>query len=255
MIQHTVSLPAKARIVFLGDSHIGHPGFREDILEDLISEIKSDPNCYFIGLGDYIEGRPPGHKFYDPSSPMNVGEQYKYFFDKIRPIKNKCLGLHIGNHEFGTIQQTTINPVRDFCVDNNIVYLGDIGRTIVKLANSNKTFTIVTAHGAGGGMTVGANLNKIINWGMSTFTDVDAIVVGHYHKLATSVELSGYINKEGLQRWGETYVILNGAMLEAYHDGSEGSYVEKNLMRPSVLGYAELKLNPKGKVNIELHPY
>ena len=44
-------------------------------------------------------------------------------------------------------------------------------------------------------------------------------------------------------------------MLEAYHDGSEGSYVEKNLMRPSVLGYAELKLNPKGKVNIELHPY
>lgn len=103
---------------------------------------------------------------------------------------------------------------------------------------------------------VGGNLNKIINWGMSTFTDVDAIVVGHFHKLAVSTELSGHVDEHGLQRWGETYIILNGAMLEGYKDGSEGSYVERSLMRPNVLGYAELKLKERGKgLTVELHPY
>lgn len=144
MIQHKVTVPANARIVFLGDTHIGHPGFRDDILDDLIYEIEKDPNCYFIGLGDYIEGRPPAHKFYDPASPMNVGEQYEYFFSKIRPIIDRCLGLHIGNHEFGTIQQTTINPVKNFCADNDIPYLGDLARTLVEVKGKKKHYTIVT---------------------------------------------------------------------------------------------------------------
>lgn len=254
MIQHKVSVPENARVVFIGDSHIGHPGFRKDILEDIVDYVKSGKDCYWIGLGDYVEGRPPSHKFYDPSSPLNVGEQYEYFFNAVRPIADKCLGLHIGNHEFGTIRDTTINPVKSFCVENDIPYLGDIGRTV--LHTKNRDYTIVTAHGAGGGCAVGSNINKIINWSMSTFTDVDVVCVGHYHKLATSVELSGYIDKDGMQRWGETYVILNGAMLEAYKTGSDGSYVEKALLRPSVLGYAEIKISDKGKgLTVELHPY
>lgn len=255
MIQHKVSLPAGARIVFIGDTHIGHPGFRPDILDDIVYEIESDPKCYFIGLGDYIEGRPPAHPFYDVRSPLDVGDQYNYFFDKIRPIADRCLGLHIGNHEFGTIQQTTINPVRNFCLDNDIKYLGDVGRTVIELPRG-KSYTIVTAHGSGGGTMVGGNINKIVNWSISTFTDVDAVVVGHFHKLAVSTELSGYVGKDGLQKWGETYVILNGACLEAYGNGSEGSYVERKLLRPSVLGYAELKTEEKGKgLTVTLHPY
>lgn len=253
MIQQEVSIPPRSRVVFISDVHCGHSGFRPDIFDDVVKYIKETPNTYWIGLGDYVEGREPGHKFYDAYAPMEVGQQYDYVLDRLRTIADKCLGMHIGNHEATLIQKTTINPIKTFCVENGIRYLGDVGRTVLRV--NGRRYTILTAHGAGAGSKVGGNMNRLVDWA-KTFTDVDVVCVGHYHKLAVSCELSGYIDRNGLQRWSECYVIISGSMLEAYHDGSDGSYVEKAMLPPSVLGYAEVRFTDKGKgLTVQLHPY
>lgn len=253
MIQRCVEVPQNSRIIFLGDSHIGHPGFREDIFEDILGEI-AKPNTYFISLGDLVEGRDPGHKFYDFNSPMDVGEQYAYVFEKLRPYVNKCLGMVIGNHEAYLVQKTTINPTAQFCADNGINYLGDVGRITVKVKGGKK-FTLLCAHGAGNGTKIGSNLNKVADWAKG-FSQIDCAVVGHYHKLACYADMSGYIDEEGLQRWKEIYIITNGAVLEGYANESVGSYVESKMLPPTALGYVELKFSNKGKgMTVELHPY
>lgn len=251
MIQKTVKINKNTRIVIVSDLHIGLNGFREDIFNDLIAEIKK-PNTVWIGLGDFIEGREPGHKYYDAREvTMPVGEQYEYFFEKIRPYTKTCLGLHPGNHEESLIMKTTMNPLLQFCNDNAITYLGSVARIVFD--NGNKKISMVTAHGAGGGTQIGGPLNKIVSY--AKVFNGDIVAMGHFHKLLHTCELHNYEDEEGKLHWSPMHIILNGSALESYVDGDYGSYAEKKLMHPNALGYVIINLSKDLNINVDLKPY
>lgn len=252
MIQKKITIDKNIRIVVVSDLHIGLKGFRPDIMEDIINEIKK-PNTYWIGLGDFIEAREPSHKFYDAKEvTMTVGEQYEYFFNAFRPYSKKCLGIHPGNHEESLIQRTTINPLLQFCNDNKITYLGSVARTVISNGKTSKS--IVSAHGAGGGTHIGGPLNKIIAY--AKVFNGDVVVMGHFHKLAHTCELHSSEDEEGRIHWSPMHIVLNGSTLESYVDGDYGGYAEKKMMHPNALGYVVLNINQKDmEITVDLKPY
>lgn len=252
MIQKNIKLNKNTRIVIVSDLHIGLNGFREDIFDDILNELKK-PNTLWIGLGDFIEAREPGHKFFDASEvTMTVGEQYEYFFNKIRPFVRTCIGMHPGNHEESLIQRTTINPILQFCNDNKITYLGSVARTIFEGEN-NKTISMVTAHGAGGGTQIGGPINKMVAY--AKVFNGNIVVMGHFHKLAHVCELHNYEDAEGKIHWSPMHIVLNGSTLESYRDGDFGGYAEKKLMHPNALGYAIVNISKDLDISIDLKPY
>ena len=251
MIQKKVNINKDMRIVVVSDLHIGLNGFRPDIMQDIIEDIKK-PNTYWIGLGDFIEGREPSHKFYDDREvTMSVGEQYEYFFDAFRPYMKKCLGLHPGNHEESLIQRTTINPLMQFCTDNKVTYLGSVARTVFD--NGKKTISLVTAHGAGGGTHIGGPLNKLVSY--AKVFNGNIVCMGHFHKLAHTCELHSSEDAEGKIHWSPMHIVLNGSALESYKDGDLGCYAEKKMMHPNALGYAVIGISKDLQITVDLKPY
>jgi len=240
----------KIRIVFVSDLHIGLSGFREDIFEKILEELDK-PNTYWIGGGDYIEGRNPKAKFFDyDENTMSVQDQYDYFFAKIQPYLKNCLGLHIGNHERGLIKETTVDPIKSFCLTNKIPYL--MGTAITSFTCGGKAYRLCTLHGAGGGAKIGSNVNKLTDY-LANF-DADAIICGHYHRLSSSYSLKPYTDDFGKHRWKNTCVILSGSCLDGYREGGMG-YAEEKMYPPTALGYAILELDEELNPNVILKPF
>lgn len=251
MIQKSININKNTRLVIVSDLHIGLKGFREDIFKDILAELKK-PNTLWIGLGDFIEAREPGHKFFDSNEvTMSVGAQYEYFFRMIRPYVKTCIGLHPGNHEESLIQRTTINPILQFCNDNKITYLGSVARTT--FINGEKKKSLVTAHGAGGGTHIGGPLNKIVAY--AKVFNGDIVCMGHFHKLAHTCELHSYEDEEGKLHWSPMHIVLNGSTLESYVDGDYGGYAEKKLMHPNALGYSIINISKDLEISVDLKPY
>lgn len=252
MFQQHISLDkfkGDVRIVFIGDLHIGLKGFRADIFDKMLEELK-EPNTYWIGLGDMVESRTPKAKLYnDDDTEMNVQEQFDYFFDHIRPYMKQCLGIHIGNHEMAISQDTTMNPLRTFSADNKVPYLGGVALTVFE--RNGKQYRLCTSHGHGGGEKVGGSINKIVDY-LSHF-DADAICVGHYHKLAEVISEKPILDEFGRYGWKPTRVILNGSCLESYGK-DHTSYSEAMLMPPTALGYAILWLDKDLNADVSLVP-
>jgi hypothetical protein len=253
MFVQTYTLPKhfeRIRIVFVSDLHIGLKGFREDIFDKILDELK-DPNTYWIGGGDYIEGRNPSAKFFDyDENTMSVQEQYDYFFAKVQPYLDRCLGLHVGNHERALIKDTTVDPLKSFCLIHKIPYLG--GTAITTLSYGRFKYRICTLHGAGGGAKVGSNLNKLTDY-LANF-DADAVVCGHYHRLALNYALKPYTDDLGKHRWRNVSVILSGSCLDGYRDDGVG-YAEVNMYPPTILGYATIDLDNELNPNVVLKPF
>ena len=252
MFQQVIDLKGKdsIKIVPISDMHIGLKETRMDIFEDILDELK-EPNTYWIGLGDYVEGRAPNHKFWNyDDNTLPVQEQYDTFFNMIKPYKDKCLGLHVGNHEFGLIRDTTIDPLKSYSLENGIPYLGGTAMTVFK--RGNKTFKLCTLHGAGGGCKVGSNVNKLTDY-LKSFS-ADAIMCGHFHRLAVSIDVIPYVDEMLKQRWRNAYVILTGSALNGYETGVT-SYAERGMYSPNCLGYATITLDKDLKADVRLHPY
>lgn len=252
MLQKTIKVDQPMYLYLVSDWHIGVSGCREDIIEDISHDIRQ-PFSRWVGLGDYIDGREPSHKFYDAEqAELTVGQQYDRFFDYIRPSKTNCLGMVLGNHEQGLIKRSTINPIRTFCADNQITY-ADNTLMLRFEGVGGESMSMIVNHGAGGGAKVGGNLNKAVEYG-KTF-NADIVALGHYHRLAHTEECRAYVDEEGRTRFKPMTVLLNGCTLEGYGDDVRGSYVEQKMLSPCALGYIKLAISPHLDRWVEMKVY
>ena len=99
----------KFSIIPIGDIHLGNRGCDIERLKKLVMWIKNKDNCYWIGMGDYIEAIVYTDKRFDPESIDDtyltprladaVHQQKRDIINLLNPIADKCLGLHRGNHE------------------------------------------------------------------------------------------------------------------------------------------------------------
>lgn len=208
----------KYRIFPLGDVHIGALNCAEKEFRRVVRIIEKDPNAFWIGGGDYCDAVILGDaKRFDVNTlpnwmlsggakkvRKNMGDilkaQQDRFLEFVDPIKDKCLGLIEGNHEYSIFKYHNRDHMRRLCESLETPNLTDCafirfmmkldqlsdetkrkrsnnGKTTPKLASQSATIFI--CHGHGGGRTSGSEPNRLYR--LAADKDADIIFTGHSH--------------------------------------------------------------------------
>lgn len=252
-------------VIPLGDLHLGNAGCDIDKFKRQVNYIKSKSNCYWIGMGDYLDCINYTDKRFDPSimpEPFRsnldnlLPFQVAYFIKLIKPIINKCIGLHRGNHEekirlryhYDVMQE--INRAFDF----ELKMLKDTAITRLKLCyeNSNTVgmYEIFSTHGCAGGRKNGSKLNRLED--MIGYVDADIYLMGHSHVKTTSSRSVLYLDKNKRIKHKKRVMAVTGCFLNGYKEGAS-SYVEKWGFPPCSTGCVKLMLKaPEGGKDIHI---
>jgi hypothetical protein len=187
----------------LGDVHVGAANCAEDKLQRIVTRIKNEPNSYWFGGGDMCDAVILGDaKRFDPSTlpdwllkgrdPQAVRHnlmdildaQKRRLFRFLAPIKDKCLGLIEGNHEYTIMKHHNRDFMQELCKHFNVINLTDCAfvRFKFKRTTGGNATTVVRAfisHGHGGGRTSGAEPNNLYR--LSADKECEIILKGHSH--------------------------------------------------------------------------
>ena len=88
------------RVHCLTDIHVGAHEFDLKKFSEAVSTISKDPNAVWFGNGDLLELIPPNYKISQRGQSISPDEQYLAFLQLVAPIKDKCLFIRGGNHDF-----------------------------------------------------------------------------------------------------------------------------------------------------------
>lgn len=235
-------------IIPIGDIHIGSAAVDEKLLRNTIEYVASDPNRYWIGMGDYCDFINLKDKRFDPTilAPWITtkaladiaGAQIEYATNLLKPIAHKCLALVEGNHETSVKQHyerdvyreigIAIKMAGEFPQDHNLLigYYGWL-RLVFKrgLERNSPAFamTINLHHGFGGGKMKGGKALNMERWIWTH--DADVIIFGHTHNsdaFNAPIEMvDKNLNHHIIKRYGVysgTYLRTNGIGFDTYSE-------------------------------------
>lgn len=222
--------------------------------------------AYFLGMGDYIDFMSPSNRarfanagLYDTAlktvddKAASLAEDL--YLKALKPSKGRWLGLLEGHHFHEYRDGTTTD--QDLSKRLDAPFLGSCAfvRLILRLTKTQRSLvTIWCHHGVGGGITLGAPLNKLER--LLASWEADIYLIGHHHKKVAGpidrVEAvwSGNRTKPSLVH--RTKIIAcTGGFLKGYAAGEvdgkvpRGGYVEQKMLNPVALGGILLKIKPR----------
>lgn len=243
-------------IYHLTDPHTGAENQRTKELKELVDVIDKDPIGYWVGGGDYIEAITMTDPRFSPGELQNKyklkdlsdlpRKQMKEFFDIIKPIKDKCLGLLIGNHEEQYIRRNHFN-VYDYLANELMGHpelkMGQNGYLLLTLGkNATRNVKIFATHGEG--LSTSPDDGAVMTSFLRLVSDkvADIYFAGHVHRLLeTSTTLIDIDSAGNLYKTKKIYVI-GGAWLDKYHIGTSG-YFESKRGYDTVSGYVKVNVS------------
>jgi len=264
------------RIWNLSDLHLGAKGCAEnDIIRD-IKAIEADPFSFWLGGGDYADFIGYTDKRFDPDAMAewikvkDLGDLGRVLTARVRdrfaPIKHKCRGLLLGNHELKYQMHTQHESLHYWlCEELGVPSLGysclfDIhfctasGQKTPSLKTSlpprrgeqrhheSKSVRVFAHHGAGYATTPGGKLNKLIG-AMNAF-DASVYFLGHVHDQMARREPVLCANEDCTKLTQRVRLgLISGSYLKTYNQGSI-SYGEQKMYRPTSLGAAVATICP-----------
>lgn len=256
----------------LADLHLMNPACaRERIAKD-IKKIESDPYSFWLGGGDYVEYIGYKDKRFDPDAVADyvtvkdLGKLYltgaKEVRDLFWPIRKKCFGLLLGNHEkkyaLATEQEDRHGWLCSELGVQNLQYcaLFDVVFTRgkrtscpvlsctpgTKSSSVDWTVRVFCHHGAGYAQTPGGKLNRLVQF-MQSF-DADVYFCGHVHDQVGRREPSIGANSACTRIVEHEKIgVVSGSYLKTYAQNCI-TYGEQRGYRPTTLGAAVISIKP-----------
>ena len=275
--KHYITYSSKAdwiTIWDIADVHLGSGGVSMDKLKEDIQYIHNDPNSFWFGGGDYGEYISPSDKRWDPASVSkeikvnDLANLGKVIATKVRdlmfPIKEKCIGLLIGNHELKysvAKEQEDLHAwlcteleVPNFgytCIfDIVFVRVGDNSKPQLlkrtpNVGTERHEFRIFAHHGAGYSQSPGGKINRLIKF-MQDF-DADVFFIGHVHDQVGKRIVQIGVDKTGRKIIDKEKIgIITGSYLRTYSSsaGTYGTYGEQRGYSPVPLGMKGIEIKP-----------
>jgi len=219
-------------------------------------------DAYFLGMGEYIDLASPssrkalaGAKTYDvvqDALDEKARELTNDVLQILHPTRGRWLGLLAGHHlwEFQDGDTSDTYLARAL----GAPFLGDCAMIRCIFEGQGKkrcSFAIWCHHGAGGGFTLAAPLNKLER--VVEYFDADVYLIGHLHKKVAAPMDRLYVNWNCDPPRVEHKTIIvacTGGFMKAYMEGSkragrsQGTYVEKKMLMPTALGGIILRARP-----------
>lgn len=222
----------------------------------------TQPNPYFIGMGDYIDVASPSNRsriqaanLYDSvQDVLENGAQkgVEQFKELVRGTEGRWLGLLHGHH-FYEFRDGSTSDTR-LCSLLGTTYLGSCAfvRLSFKRINAGGALscTIWAHHGAGSGMKASAPLNRLEN--IVHYFDADVYLMGHMSKKVGAPLDQLYMTHKNPARIEHRTKIIagTGGFSQGYKQNSKhglyarGSYVEQAMMTPAALGGVAIRITP-----------
>ncbi len=244
----------------------------KEVLKD-IQRIKNDPFSFWISTGDLADfiGYDDAKRF-DPdcvaervkvSDLAKLGDfTIKELTSLLNPIKDKCLGIGLGNHELKYQQlHQQRNLQKELCDNMGVVdlqYSGFFDLVFVRKrgfavpvfvtgspgrSGNRITFRVYYHHGAGFAVTPGGKLNRLIRFMENN--DADIYMIGHVHdKMARRQQPLG-ANASCIKIVNKNQIgVISGSYLKTCEQGVLG-YGEQKGYAPVSLGAAWVRINPE----------
>lgn len=248
----------KISLIPLGDFHIGSKACDMDKLRALIKWIESTPHTYILGMGDYMDCINLSDARFDMSQIPAPYREKKDFLsrlaqyqvedaiDLLRPVKDRIIGLGIGNHELAMKKAYHYDPMYDLCGKLDAHYLGwtSITRLNIKRGRAINTIRIFAEHSNFGGRKKGGKVNRLED--RANDFEADIYLMGHSHdKLATTKTLLTVPSRGKLKlREKKRAFAICPSFFNAYMIG-EITYAEVKGYSPTTTGVVRIDIEIK----------
>ena len=260
---YTVNIPYAEviRIIPFGDWHVGNINCDRKRLEEFIDWIARENDIFWVGMGDYVDDVAPimgENRFFSVTIDPEVFQyaadngitptvaQHEIVRGYFNRIRDKCIGLHVGNHEISYMQRTDgENFVKEYCEDNGLNYLGYNALTKVNIVKKGAKkpvmdFVVCSTHGSTAARKAGTRLNAIDNWTPSY--EADIFLMGHTHEATAHRTIRLWTDGKRLHESKKVYA-LTGGFLKGYQQGTF-SYVERKNLPPNKIGVVKISVYP-----------
>jgi len=167
-------------VVPFGDMHYGSKECDEKLIYEWIDWIKKQKNIAVIGMGDFINCGTKvsvGAGSYDDRKIPE--EQYNDMIDMLKPIKDKIIGMHIGNHEERIRQLSSFDIVKEMSKRLDVQYLGYSALNKLKVNKFN--YIAFSTHGSSGSTTNAGRIAACQK--LQDIANADLYLMGHTHGL------------------------------------------------------------------------
>lgn len=278
MIDKAIQLKSESetfKIYPIGDVHIGAFNCAENHFRKYVDYIKNQKNAYWFGGGDMCNCIVPSDtKRFDIRALPDwlfvgdamtvkealtdiVAQERSRFCEMVEPIKDKCLGLIEGNHEYDIMKHCHNGHHYVMCNElgapnlTDCVFFRFTARIIIGDAKKSSVITMFAIHGQGGGRTPGAEPNHLAR--LAQWADADIILRGHSHSFRIEpstprlyIPRKGVLGDECLQR--DVHTANWGCWLKSYTKGPS-TYDSRANYPPRPLKAMEITVKPFHKVN------
>ena len=242
----------------LSDIHLGNKACAKGRLLKDIKEIKSNKYARWFAtgdLGEYISHSDKRHDFgaldpeiFDtPDKLGNIGKTvHDVLMDLLSPIKDKCLGVGIGNHEWSySVRENQESLQRALSIALGVPYLGYtafMDTVFCRLEHDKVSIRHLLTHGSGGSATPGGKINRLVKY--TYMFDADVYWVGHMHddihKIVPLIKADVKC-KEVIHAY--KVAVLSGSYFRTYVQGAI-SYGEQKGYAPTFLGPSRVDIEP-----------
>jgi predicted phosphodiesterase len=261
------------RFYVLGDVHIGALNCAEDEFRRFVSYIKNTPNSYWVGGGDYCDAviLKDAMRFDVNTLPnwmlsgdatatrRNMGDmlvaQRSRFLNMVAPIKDKCLGLIEGNHEYSIFKHHNSDHLQMLCDSLDVQNLSDCAflrwnfgyaKTATNTTTRGSIVNVFICHGRGGGRSSGAEPNKLYQ--LAADKDTDIVLTGHTHSFCIhppipmlTIPRRGALPENPIIT--EKHAINWGSFVHGYSDGPS-TYASRALYPLRPMYTVEIAIQP-----------
>jgi len=210
----------------------------------------TDHNTYFFGGGDLVDSICVKDFRYQKSNDAmpgnaNIDEQVDYAEQLLEPIKDKIIGLGMGNHEWTILDRSGSNLTNRLCrrLDcKNIGYDGMIRLRLRENGMRVRTVTIRWHHGWGGSTrTEGGSLTKY-GKDLANF-DADLFCFGHDHqKWAKQTCRLGYVGDSIVAK--DQWLMDCGTFQRTFSKDENPPWSERMGFKPTVIGGVTINIKP-----------
>ena len=269
------SRTTEIKLVYFSDIHWFAKACSEKSVLAQVREIRDDPATFWIGGGDYGEfiGYQDSKRF-DPDAVServkvkDLGRLGKATYESLRdvvfnPIKHKCLGLLMGNHERAYMNHTQQGDLHGWlCTELGVPNLGYSCLMDVICVNTkgtkvpclgpfvppkcdtrgSTTFRVFCHHGAGAAQTKGGKINRLVSF--MRIVEADIYIMGHVHDQMGARLTPLTANADCTKITNSTKIgVISGSYLKTYAQGVT-SYGEQKGYEPTTLGAAHVQIRP-----------
>lgn len=240
----------------LFDIHYGSMACEVNRLREDIAKIKKNGEYWFLG-GDNTDAigiKDKRFNAYNLKASIQTRvhdlyrEQVKELYKELKPIKDRCLGVMMGNHEITCLDNYGIDLagyMAELLGTTNLSYTCLMNLNFTKSHGKSNTsgveVKLFLSHGFGAGASPAGAMNALVNRGSIGFL-ADIYWDGHHHKKMFMFQPILKCVKERVVEMKRLFV-LGGTYHKTYQNGIH-NYAERTAYAPAELGSNAIRITP-----------